>query len=274
MSNNVKNKINNGVGERIGRIALYTITATLALLCLYPFLQVLISSFADEVTLTQEGYKLIPSKFSLDAWRTLFANQRILRAYALTIGTTVVGTIVCVLITAMAAYALSGKKLKYRNFFNFIYYLTMLFSGGLIPYYIVVSNYLHLTDNLLVYILPFSFNVWNMFLLRNFFNDIPEEIKDIAQKCTDGIIQNDPRVLYSYLTEKMKEYMPLSAYEICRRDTLAPLGLFVAFDRIENDTIFPNIVYHYVKYEKLGLKIKYVFHRHLIQGFWMGYYTL
>ena len=180
MSNNVKNKINNGVGERIGRIALYTITATLALLCLYPFLQVLISSFADEVTLTQEGYKLIPSKFSLDAWRTLFANQRILRAYALTIGTTVVGMIVCVLITAMAAYALSGKKLKYRNFFNFIYYLTMLFSGGLIPYYIVVSNYLHLTDNLLVYILPFSFNVWNMFLLRNFFNDIPEEIIESA----------------------------------------------------------------------------------------------
>lgn len=180
MSNNVKNKINNGVGERIGRIALYAITATLALLCLYPFLQVLISSFADEVTLTQEGYKLIPSKFSLDAWRTLFANQRILRAYALTIGTTVVGTIVCVLITAMAAYALSGKKLKYRNFFNFIYYLTMLFSGGLIPYYIVVSNYLHLTDNLLVYILPFSFNVWNMFLLRNFFNDIPEEIIESA----------------------------------------------------------------------------------------------
>lgn len=180
MRNKMKNKINYGVGELSGRILLYTITAVLALLCLYPFLQVLISSFADEITLTQEGYRLIPSKFSLDAWRTLLANQRIFKAYVLTIGTTVVGTVVCVLVTAMAAYALSGKKLKYRNFFNFIYYLTMLFSGGLIPYYIVVANFLQLTDNLLVYILPFAFNVWNMFLLRNFFNDIPEEIIESA----------------------------------------------------------------------------------------------
>ena len=175
-----KNKIKAGIAERIGYALLYAIAAIIALLCLYPFLQVLISSFADEVTLTREGYKLFPSKLSLDAWKTLFANDRIGRAYVLTIGITVVGTIVCVLITAMAAYALSGKKLKYRNFFNFIYYLTMLFSGGLIPYYIVVSNYLHLTDNLLVYILPFSFNVWNMFLLRNFFNEIPEEIIESA----------------------------------------------------------------------------------------------
>ena len=175
-----KNKIKASMAERIGYIILYAIAAGIALLCLYPFLQVLISSFADEVTLTREGYKLFPSKLSLDAWKTLFANDRIGRAYILTIGITVVGTIVCVLITAMAAYALSGKKLKYRNFFNFIYYLTMLFSGGLIPYYIVVSNYLHLTDSLLVYILPFAFNVWNMFLLRNFFNEIPEEIIESA----------------------------------------------------------------------------------------------
>lgn len=175
-----KNKIKASMAERIGYVLLYAIAAGFALLCLYPFLQVLISSFADEVTLTREGYKLFPSKLSLDAWKTLFANDRIGRAYILTIGITLAGTIVCVLITAMAAYALSGKKLKYRNFFNFIYYLTMLFSGGLIPYYIVVSNYLHLTDNLLVYILPFSFNVWNMFLLRNFFNEIPEEIIESA----------------------------------------------------------------------------------------------
>ena len=175
-----KNKIKASMAERIGYVLLYAIAAGFALLCLYPFLQVLISSFADEVTLTREGYKLFPSKLSLDAWKTLFANDRIGRAYILTIGITLAGTIVCVLITAMAAYALSGRKLKYRNFVNFIYYLTMLFSGGLIPYYIVVSNYLHLTDNLLVYILPFSFNVWNMFLLRNFFNEIPEEIIESA----------------------------------------------------------------------------------------------
>lgn len=103
---------------------------------------------------------------------------------------------------------------------------------------------------------------------------IPADLKEIVQKCTEGIVQNDSSVLYSYLSEKMKEYMPLTSYEICRQDTLAPLGAFVGFDRIEIDAKYSNTVYHYVEYEKLGLKIKYVFHRHLIQGFWMGYYNL
>ena len=110
--------------------------------------------------------------------------------------------------------------------------------------------------------------------LKQSVDHISAELKEIVQKCTEGIIQNDSSVLYSYLSDKMKEYMPLSAYEICRQDTLAPLGTFVAFDRIEIDAKYPNTVYHYVKYEKLGLKIKYVFHRHTIQGFWMGYYNL
>ena len=180
MEKTIRNKIKTGKGELAVKIAMYIVAGVFATLCLYPFFQVFISSFADEVTLVREGYKLIPSKFSLSAWKTLFADKTIVRAYALTIGTTVIGTVLCVLITAMAAYALSGKKLKYRNFFNFIYYLTMLFSGGLTAYYIVVSKYLNLSDNLLVYILPFSFNVWNMFLLRNFFNDIPEEIIESA----------------------------------------------------------------------------------------------
>ena len=105
-------------------------------------------------------------------------------------------------------------------------------------------------------------------------DQISAELEEIVQKCTEGVIQNDPSVLYSYLSEKMKDYMPISAYEICRQDTLAPLGVFVTFDRIERDSKYPNTLYHYIKYEKLGLKIKYVFHHHLIHGFWMGYYLL
>ena len=105
-------------------------------------------------------------------------------------------------------------------------------------------------------------------------DQIPVELKEIVLKCTYGIVQNDPSILYLYLSEKMKEYMPLSAYESARQDTLSPLGGFVAFDRIETDSQYPNTVYHYVKYEKLGLKIKYVFHRRLIHGFWMGYYAI
>lgn len=166
--------------DRILLAVFYVIAGVFALLCLYPFYQVLISSFADETTLIREGYKFIPSKFSLDAYRTLFGSDDILYAYGITIFTTVVGTFCSLIITAMAAYALSGNKLKYRNAINFFFYFTMLFSGGLIPYYILIKNYLHLSNNLLVYIVPGLLNVWNMFLLRNFFNDISPALRESA----------------------------------------------------------------------------------------------
>ncbi|MDR2822674.1 MAG: carbohydrate ABC transporter permease [Acholeplasmatales bacterium] len=167
--------------DKVTLISFYVIIIFFSLICIYPFYQVLISSFADEVTLIREGYKIIPSQFSLDAYRTLFGSSEIMASYGLTISITLVGTIVQVIITAMAAYALSGTKLKYRNFFNLLYFITMLFSGGLIPYYILITNYLHLTDNLLVYIIPFAFNVWNMFLLRNFFSEIPNDLIESAK---------------------------------------------------------------------------------------------
>ena len=173
-------KVRERRGDRALLIVFYVIAAVFALLCLYPFVQVLMSSFADETTLVREGYKLIPSKFSLDAYRTLFASNQILYAYGVTIVSTAAGTVLSLLVTALAAYALSGKKLKYRNVFNFFFYFTMLFSGGLIPYYILMKNYLHLTNSLLVYIIPGMFNVWNMFLLRNFFNDVPESMREAA----------------------------------------------------------------------------------------------
>ena len=189
----------------------YTFTVIFSLLCLYPFYQVIISSFADETTLITEGYRLIPSKFSLDAYKTLFSSKEILRAYGLTTGITVVGTIISLFFTSLAAYALSGKKLKYRNGINFFFYFTMLFSGGLIPYYLLLTNYLHLANNLLVYILPAAFNVWNMFLLRNFFNEIPDEYRESA--LMDGA---------SEFTIVMKIILPLSL------PALATVGLYTA----------------------------------------------
>lgn len=192
-------------------IIFYVLAGVFALLCIYPFYQVIISSLADETTLIKEGYKLIPSKFSLDAYKTLFSSSEIGFAYILTTGITVVGTALSLLITAMAAYSLSGKKLKYRNFFNFIYFLTMLISGGLVPYYIVLTKYLHLKNNLLVYIIPACFNVWNMFLLRNFFNDIPEALIESAYLDGAGEIVTAFRIV-----------LPLSL------PALATVGLFTA----------------------------------------------
>lgn len=209
------NKIKEPFSDKLLIVVFYIIAAASAFLCLYPFLQVLMSSFADEVTLVREGYQLIPSKFSLDAYKTIFNNSAILKAYGVTLFTTIFGTFISVFITAMASYALSGKKMKYRNFFNTLFYLTMIFSGGLVPSYILITNYLHLQDNIFVYIIPYAFNVWNMFLLKNFFNEIPPEIIESAS--IDGA---------SEFQTLMKIILPLSLPAIATVSLFTALGFW------------------------------------------------
>ena len=198
-------------GDVALKVAFYVLLTVFALMCFYPFYQVLISSFADEDTLITEGYTLIPSKFSLDAYKTIFATDVILRAYGVTIFITVVGTVLCLVITSLAAYALSGKKLKYRNAISMYFYFTCLFSGGLVSYYLLITNYLHLDNTIWVYIIPAMFNVWNMFLLRNFFNEIPSSLIESAK--LDGA--NEATIAF-------KIVLPLSL------PALATIGLFTA----------------------------------------------
>lgn len=114
MKKNV-NKIKQNKSDVALNIVFYVLMGVFALMCVYPFYQVLVSSFADENTLISEGYRLIPSKFSLDAYRTIFANDVIPRAYLVTVFITVAGTALSLVVTGLAAYALSGGKLKYRN---------------------------------------------------------------------------------------------------------------------------------------------------------------
>lgn len=205
------NKIRNNVNDVILSTVFYILLGAFALVCTYPFYQVLISSFTDEATLVREGYKLFPSKLSFDAYRTIFANNVIPRAYMVTIFITVVGTISSLLVTALAAYALSGKKLKYRGVISFYFYFTTLFSGGLVAYYLLITNYLHLDDTIWVYIIPASFNVWNMFMLRNFFNEIPASIIESGK--IDGAKE---------ATIAFKIVLPLSL------PAIATIGLFTA----------------------------------------------
>ncbi|MBQ9079835.1 MAG: MerR family transcriptional regulator [Clostridia bacterium] len=100
------------------------------------------------------------------------------------------------------------------------------------------------------------------------------KLDTIIKKCTKAIIQGDATLLYEHLSDTMKEYMPRSAFERIRADTLAPLGNFVSLDKLEYDKKHPHIAYQFIKYEKLGLKIKYVFYEQKIQGLWLGYYEL
>ncbi len=176
--------------DRMLNWTFYLFSFLFALMCLLPFVLVLIASFTDEATLVRDGYSLFPAKLSAAAYKAILSSSSIPDAYKVSIFVTVAGSLLSLLITSMGAYALSGGKMKYRNKIAFFFYFTMLFSGGLVPTYILISRYLHLRDNIWVYIIPSLLNPWNMFLLRNFFNEIPKSLKESAEieGANEGVI--------------------------------------------------------------------------------------
>lgn len=182
-----------------------------SIFCLAPFLLVISSSLTDENTLTLYGYNLIPKKLSFFAYEILFKTDKIFNAYKVTIFITLFGTLMSMLVTAAVAYAISVKTLKYRNAIALFIYFTMLFNGGLVSTYILTTRYLHLNNTIWVYILPSLVSPWNMFLLRNFFNTIPDSLAESAR--IDGA--NDIYILFKII-------LPLA------KPALASISLFYA----------------------------------------------
>lgn len=154
------------------------IAAIFAILCVFPFLFVVIISLTDEGTLAKNGYRLIPEKWSLGAYRYMFdMGDTLLRSYGVTILVTVVGTVIALLFMAFYAYAISRKSFRYRNFFSFFAFFTMLFNGGLVPTYIIVTQLMGLKDTIWALILPLAVNAFYIMILRTFYaTSVPEAI--------------------------------------------------------------------------------------------------
>ncbi|PYI53343.1 carbohydrate ABC transporter permease [Paenibacillus flagellatus] len=191
----------------------YILCGSFAAMCAVPFLLVIGSSLSDEVTLLQNGYTIVPAKLSFEAYKTIFASATIYRAYGVTLFVTIVGTALSLLVTCAVSYAVSVRTLKYRNSILFFMWFTMLFNGGLVPWYILITKYLHLSNSLWVMIVPALVNPWFMFLLRNFFMTLPESLAESAK--IDGA--NDIYILFRIA-------LPLSL------PALATIGLFYALD--------------------------------------------
>ena len=151
MSSKTKaSKIKHGKDILSLNIVAYTFTGIVAILCLIPFIMIVSGSFSSEAAINKNGFSLLPQDFSLEAYKTVFRDPSVvLRAYATTIGLTGVGTVVGLLLQTMTAYALARKDFEWRNKFSFFFYFTTLFSGGLVPYYILMTNTLGLRDNYL-----------------------------------------------------------------------------------------------------------------------------
>ena len=190
----------------------YPLLCLFALICIIPFFLIIASSFTSESYIIKNGYVLWPKEFSLTAYELIFKNPaKILRAYGVTAFVTITGTALSVFINAMTGYVLQRKDFKWRNIFSFYFFFTTLFSGGLVPWYILCVKTLHLKNTIWVLIIPTMVSVWNIILVKGFMGGIPGEITESAK--IDGA--GDFRIF-------VKLILPLS------KPVIATIGLFTA----------------------------------------------
>lgn len=161
----------------------YVFVGFIALVCFMPLLMVVSVSLSDNTAVVQKGYSFLPRNFTTDTYLYLFAHSglRILKSYGVTIIVTVVGTISAMIITSMCAFALSIKSLKYRNIISYFCNFTIIFSAGLIPWYYVCVNWYGFGNNFRSLIVPQMVNVFNMFLLRTYFEQVPTSLYESAR---------------------------------------------------------------------------------------------
>ncbi|QJC51072.1 carbohydrate ABC transporter permease [Paenibacillus albicereus] len=225
------------------RILGYAVLTLLALFCFVPFLLVLSSSLTSESSIIENGFQLLPAEFSTEAYSLLFQYpEQILRAYAVTIGVTALGTFAGLFLTSMTAYVLSRKDFRWRNSFSFFFFFTTLFSGGLVPWYLLIVNYLQLKDTFIVLVLPMLLNVFYIIVMKSFMSGIPEAIVESAKM--DGA--DDFRIYWQLI-------LPLA------KPALATIGLFLALGYwndwynallfVSNDNLMPL---QYYLYKMLG----------------------
>ncbi|BCZ45138.1 ABC transporter permease [Clostridium gelidum] len=190
----------------------YGLITIIALLCLIPFALVVMGSITDEKEIIANGFSLFPQSFSLEAYRTALKEPvAILRAYGVTISLTTIGTALGLFTVAMTAYVLQRKDFRWRNKFSFFFYFTTLFSGGLVPWYILMVRYLDLKDSYLSLLLPPMLSVFNIILMKSYLGGIPKALTEAAK--IDGA--GDFEIFWKII-------LPLS------KPALATVGLFIA----------------------------------------------
>ncbi len=161
----------------------YLLLTLLAAFCLFPIIIAISASFTSEQAAVKYGFSILPIDFSLDTYRYIFETQgyKLFSAYRVSIIVTAAGSILSLLITVCYAYVISIKDFRHANKLAFYAYFTMLFNGGMLSWYLVCTKYLGLKDSLLAMILPYSMNVFYMYLMRNFFKSLPYELIESAK---------------------------------------------------------------------------------------------
>lgn len=177
-------KIKIGKDKIVFNVIAYVLVAFFALVCVIPFYLIVVGSFTKESVIITEGYSffLNPANISLEAYQMALKNpESILHAYGVTIFVTVVGTILSIFVTTMTGYVLSRQDFPWRNGISFFFFFTTLFSGGLVPWYLLCTTYLNFTNHIYSLIIPGLFSVWNMIIAKSFMKGIPFELTEAAK---------------------------------------------------------------------------------------------
>ncbi|QNK56373.1 carbohydrate ABC transporter permease [Paenibacillus sp. PAMC21692] len=169
-------------GERIFQAILVLFMLFMIVITLYPFIYVLLSSISDSRQLiSHTGLLLAPQGFNLDAYVKVFQNPNIIGGYLNTIVIVLGGTLLNLFMTSLGAYVLSRKGVPWTRTVMLLIVFTMFFSGGLIPMYLLVNNWLDLGNSLLALIIPGLISTWNLIILRTSFEAIPDGLIESAR---------------------------------------------------------------------------------------------
>lgn len=158
----------------------YAAMLVMSFIMLYPLWYCIVGSFNEGADYLRGGVFLWPRKWTLANYRAVFLDKSILNAFAVTIAKCVVGTVTSVLCTSMVAYAITRPRLRLKKYYIPFIMVTMFFSGGLIPYFLLIVD-LHLYDTFWVYIIPTMFSAYNMIIIQSFMRDIPNELIESAK---------------------------------------------------------------------------------------------
>lgn len=227
------NAATTSLSNRKGNIVIHLFFVLLSVAIIAPFLLIVSVSLTDEKALAEHGYSFIPARFSVLAYEFILQSPGVLlRAYGNTIFITVAGTLLSLLLTSMIAYVISRRDYKWRVQLTVYIFFTMLFSGGLVPFYILMTQYLHLKDSLWAIILPGMLSPFYVLIMKGFMGKIPYEL--IESTKVDGA--SEWRIFFMMI-------LPLST------PALTTLGLFIAFNYwnewfnallfIDNDKLVP-----------------------------------
>jgi putative aldouronate transport system permease protein len=166
----------------IGTALIHLFFIVTCLTFIIPMIYVLSISFSSEKAISDFGYSIIPKVWSLDAYKHIFRNpDQVIYSYQTTIFFSLVGSFASLLVMALVAYPLSRQNFKLRQPITFFIFFTMLFGGGLIPTYILNTQYLHLGNTIWIYILPGLASAWYIIIIRTFFSQLPQSLVESAK---------------------------------------------------------------------------------------------